>query len=127
MLAMRFTHWTLADGSNIGTRNWLGDVHESAPLHRLPVNGGDAVASFTTPPQPTACRLRLTDNGSVYTSRFTHGHNDFERLQARLGIAQKNDHPWDRGNDAALSYPSGPFDIASARSRAARAAGDCSR
>jgi hypothetical protein len=62
------------------------------------VNGGDAVASFTTPPQPTACRFRLTDNGSVYTSRFTHGHNDFERLQARLGIAQKNDHPWDRGN-----------------------------
>jgi transposase InsO family protein len=35
----------------------------------------------------------LTDNGSVYTSRFTHGHNDFERLPASLGIAQKNGHP----------------------------------
>lgn len=35
----------------------------------------------------------LTDNGSVYTSRFTHGHNDFERLLASLGIAQKNGHP----------------------------------
>jgi hypothetical protein len=43
-------------------------------------------------------RLRLTDNGSVYTSRFTYGHNDFDRLQARLGIAQKNDRPgsWQR-------------------------------
>lgn len=27
----------------------------------------------------------LTDNGSVYTSRFTHGHNDFQRLIASLG------------------------------------------
>jgi hypothetical protein len=35
----------------------------------------------------------LTDNGSAYTSRFTHGHNDFERLLASLGIAQKNGHP----------------------------------
>jgi transposase InsO family protein len=35
----------------------------------------------------------LTDNGSVYTSRFTHGHNDFERLLASLGITQKNGHP----------------------------------
>jgi hypothetical protein len=42
------------------------------------------------------CRRR--DNGSGYTSRFTHGHNDFERLPARLGIAQKNGHPasWQR-------------------------------
>ena len=38
----------------------------------------------------------LTDNGSVYTSRFTHGHNDFERLLASLGIAQKNGHPGHR-------------------------------
>src|SRR5271156_1553130 len=35
----------------------------------------------------------LTDNGSVYTSRFTHGHNDFERLRASLGITQKDGHP----------------------------------
>jgi hypothetical protein len=33
------------------------------------------------------------DNESVYTSRFTHGHNHLERLPARLGIAQKNGHP----------------------------------
>ncbi|WP_264002443.1 integrase core domain-containing protein [Mycolicibacterium poriferae] len=35
----------------------------------------------------------LTDNGSVYTSRFTHGHNDFERLLNSLGVTQKNGHP----------------------------------
>ncbi|WP_373366852.1 integrase core domain-containing protein, partial [Mycobacterium kansasii] len=35
----------------------------------------------------------MTDNGAVYTSRFTHGHNDFERLLATLGITQKNGHP----------------------------------
>ena len=35
----------------------------------------------------------LTDNGTVYTSRFTQGHNDFERLLANLGITQKNGHP----------------------------------
>ena len=33
----------------------------------------------------------------------------------------------DRGSDAALSYPSGPVDMASARSRAARATGECSK
>jgi hypothetical protein len=35
----------------------------------------------------------LTDNGSVYTSRFTGGRNGFEYLLASLGIAQKNGHP----------------------------------
>jgi transposase InsO family protein len=35
----------------------------------------------------------LTDNGTVYTNRFTNGHNDFERLIATLGITQKNGHP----------------------------------
>lgn len=38
-------------------------------------------------------RLHLTDNGFVYTSRFTHGHKDFERLRASLGITQKDGHP----------------------------------
>jgi hypothetical protein len=38
------------------------------------------VASFTDSLPASA----LTDNGSVYTSRFTHGHNDFERLLASL-------------------------------------------
>jgi hypothetical protein len=35
----------------------------------------------------------LTDNGSVYTSRFTGGRNSFEYLLAYLGIRQKNGAP----------------------------------
>jgi hypothetical protein len=35
----------------------------------------------------------LTDNGSVYTSRFTGGKNGFEYLLSTLGIRQKNGSP----------------------------------
>lgn len=35
----------------------------------------------------------LTDNGSVYTSRFTGGKNAFEYLLAVVGVTQKNGHP----------------------------------
>ncbi len=35
----------------------------------------------------------LTDNGAVYTSRFTGGRNGFEYLLAYLGIRQKNGAP----------------------------------
>src|SRR5215212_1769118 len=62
-----------------------------------PTDGSPAravIATFLTAaerygqPQST-----LTDNGSVYTSRFTGGRNGFEYLLASLGIAQKNRHP----------------------------------
>jgi transposase InsO family protein len=91
-----FTHWTLADGSDVEILNWLDD-HSRYLLYCSAyrrVAGSDVVASFTTTAAtyglPTST---LTDNGSVYTSRFTHGHNDFERLLANLGITQKNGHP----------------------------------
>ena len=35
----------------------------------------------------------LTDNGAIYTSRFTGGHNAFEYLLAWLGIQQRNGAP----------------------------------
>ncbi|MBV9604298.1 MAG: transposase family protein, partial [Solirubrobacterales bacterium] len=35
----------------------------------------------------------LTDNGSVYTSRFTGGRNAFEYILPTLGIRQKNGSP----------------------------------
>jgi hypothetical protein len=35
----------------------------------------------------------LTDNGSVYTSRFTGGRNAFEYVLALLGVRQKNGSP----------------------------------
>ena len=91
-----FTHWTLLDGTDVEILNWLDDHSRyllSCTAHRR-VTGPDVVATFTT----TAAKFglpasTLTDNGAVYTSRFTHGHNDFERLLASLGITQKNGHP----------------------------------
>ncbi|SOX52816.1 transposase [Mycobacterium ahvazicum] len=91
-----FTHWTLADGTDTEILNWLDDHSRyllSCVAYRR-VGGGDVVATFTaTATQYGLPASTLTDNGSVYTSRFTHGHNDFERLLASLGITQKNGHP----------------------------------
>lgn len=91
-----FTHWSLADGTDVEILSWLDDhsryLLACTAYPRVTV--GDVVASFTD--TATAHGLpasTLTDNGSVYTSRFTHGHNDFERLLASLGITQKNGHP----------------------------------
>jgi transposase InsO family protein len=91
-----FTHWPLADGTDAEVLNWLDD-HSRYLLYCTAyrrVSGADVVASFTdtitTYGLPAST---LTDNGAVYTSRFTHGHNDFERLLASLGITQKNGHP----------------------------------
>jgi transposase InsO family protein len=91
-----FTHWPLDDGTDIEILSWLDD-HSRLLLSITAyprVTVGDVVASFTdtadTYGLPAAT---LTDNGSVYTSRFTHGHNDFERLIASLGVTQKNGHP----------------------------------
>ena len=47
----------------------------------------------------------LTDNGAVYTSRFTGGRNGFEYLLAYLGVRQKNGapgHPQTQGKDVHL-------------------------
>ncbi|HEU4362777.1 MAG TPA: IS481 family transposase [Mycobacterium sp.] len=91
-----FTHWRLADGADVEILNWLDD-HSRYQLactahHR--VSGPDVVASFTaTTVEFGLPAATLTDNGSVYTSRFTGDHNDFERLLAALGITQRNGHP----------------------------------
>src|SRR5277367_2308303 len=91
-----FTHWTLADGSDVEILNWLDDHSRyllCCTAYRR-VAGPDVVASFTATAATYGLPAStLTDNGSVYTSRFTHGHNDFERLLASLGITQKNAHP----------------------------------
>jgi len=91
-----FTHWALADGSDVEILNWLDD-HSRYLLYCSAyrrVAGPDVVASFTNTAATYGLPAStLTDNGSVYTSRFTHGHNDFERLLASLGITQKNGHP----------------------------------
>ena len=92
-----FTHWPLADGADVEILNWLDDHSRlllSCTAHPR-VTGPDVVASFAAvinkygPPAST-----LTDNGSVYTSRFTGGKNAFEYLLTGLGITQKNGHPY---------------------------------
>lgn len=91
-----FTHWTLTDGTDTEILNWLDDHSRlllSATAHPR-VTGDHVVTTFTDtintygPPAAT-----LTDNGSVYTSRFTGGRNAFEYLLAALHIQQKNGHP----------------------------------
>jgi transposase InsO family protein len=91
-----FTHWKLADGTDIEILSWLDDHSRfllAATAYRR-VSGPDVVTSFLhTAATHGLPASTLTDNGSVYTSRFTHGHNAFELLLATLGITQKNGHP----------------------------------
>jgi transposase InsO family protein len=91
-----FTHWRLADGSEVEICSWLDDHSRyllACTAFRR-VGGDDVVATFTAAGDahgwPAAT---LTDNGAVYTSRFTGGRNSFEYLLAYLGIRQKNGAP----------------------------------
>ncbi|QEO08791.1 IS481 family transposase [Protaetiibacter larvae] len=91
-----FTHWHLADGTDIEILNWLDD-HSRYLLGCTAigrVTGDDVIVDFLRlidtygPPATT-----LTDNGSVYTARFVGGKNAFELTLPLLGIQQKNGHP----------------------------------
>ena len=91
-----FTHWRLADGTEVEILNWLDDHSRyllACTAFRR-VAGDDVVATFSavgdTHGWPAAT---LTDNGSVYTSRFTGGRNGFEYLLAYLGVRQRNGAP----------------------------------
>lgn len=91
-----FTHWRLADGTEVEILSWLDD-HSRFLLGATAcgrVAGDDVVATFTTAGDahgwPAAT---LTDNAAVYTSRFTGGRNGFEYLLAWLGIRQKHGMP----------------------------------
>jgi transposase InsO family protein len=90
------THWHLADGSEVEICSWLDD-HSRYLLGCTAfrrVSGDDVVTTFTAAGEahgwPAAT---LTDNGAVYTSRFTGGRNAFESLLAYLGIRQRNGAP----------------------------------
>ena len=90
------THWRLADGTEAEICSWLDDhsryLLTCTGFRR--VGGDDVVATFTAAGDahgwPAAT---LTDNGAVYTSRFTGGRNSFEYLLAYLGVRQKNGAP----------------------------------
>jgi transposase InsO family protein len=91
-----FIHCSLLDGTDVEVLNWLDDHSRyllSCTAHQ-PVSGDDVVSVFLGvieeygPPAST-----LTDNGSVYTSRFTGGRNAFEYVLPLLGVRQKNGSP----------------------------------
>jgi transposase InsO family protein len=91
-----FTHWQLADGAGVEIINWLDDHSRYLLASRVyPRITGPIVisTSLTTAEAYGLPHSTLTDNGSVYTSRFTGGRNGFEYLIANLGITQKNGHP----------------------------------
>lgn len=94
-----FTHWHLADHTDVEILNWLDDhsrylIGCTAHHH---VTGADVIATFTHNINEYGCPAStLTDNGMVYTTRLSGGRggrNAFEHTLAALGITQKNGHP----------------------------------
>lgn len=91
-----FTHWHLADGTDIEILNWLDDHSRYllACTAHTPVTGTIVIDQFTrTTNKYGLPASTLTDNGLVYTARFRKGRNAFEYLLAHLGIIQKNGSP----------------------------------
>ena len=91
-----FTHWRLADGTDIEILNWLDDHSRfliSCTAH-IPVTGDDVITTFLTATEEHGTPAStLTDNGRVYTARFGGGRNAFEHLLPLLGVKQKNGSP----------------------------------
>lgn len=91
-----FTHWPLADGTDAEILTWLDDHarYVLACTAHAPVTGQTVVDAFRaavdTHGTPAST---LTDNGMVFTTRFLHGPNGFERELVNLGIEQKNGRP----------------------------------
>lgn len=91
-----FTHWHLADGTDIEILNWLDDHSRyllSCTAHQ-PVTADAVVTTFlATIDRHGTPASTLTDNGRVYTARFGGGRNAFECLLPILGVRQKNGSP----------------------------------
>lgn len=94
-----FTHWPLADGTDVEVISWLDD-HSRFLLHitaHRRISTPIVIATFThAADQHGLPASTLTDNGLVYTTRFAHGiggPNGFENLLIRLDITQKNGAP----------------------------------
>jgi transposase InsO family protein len=94
-----FTHYRLTTGADTEIITWLDD-HSRLALHvsaHPRITGPIVLATFTT----TAAQhgypaSTLTDNGTVYTTRFAGGgggRNHLEHELRRLGIVQKNSRP----------------------------------
>jgi transposase InsO family protein len=91
-----FTHWPLADGTDVEILTFLDDHSRyalSCTAH-TPVTGDIVVATFRAAIDAHGIPAStLTDNGLVFTTRFLHGPNNFERELVILGIDQKNGRP----------------------------------
>lgn len=91
-----FTHWSLADGTDVEILNWLDDHSRyllSCTAHSR-VTGDHVMNTFlTTIDEHGTPASTLTDNGVVYTARFVGGRNAFEYLLPLLGVKQKNGSP----------------------------------
>jgi transposase InsO family protein len=94
-----FIHWHLADGTEVEIVSWLDDHSRLAlSVTACPVTTGEvtlatfraAVAAHGAPAST------LTDNGLVYTTRFSGGkggRNGLENELRQLGVTQKNGRP----------------------------------
>jgi transposase InsO family protein len=94
-----FTHYRLADGTDVEILCWLDDHSRfalSATAHRR-VTGPIGATTFTaTAAQHGYPASTLTDNAMVYTTRYSGGRggrNAFEAQLRRLGVVQKNSRP----------------------------------
>ena len=94
-----FTHWRLADDTDVEILSWLDDHARyalSVTAHQR-VTGDIVVETFTTTAENTGFPASvLSDNGMVYTSRFAFGRggrNQLETLLADLGIDHKLSKP----------------------------------
>ena len=91
-----FTHWRLADGSDVEIINWSGD-HSRLLLGCTvfkTVTGQVVINTFNEARKTYGTPFStLTDNGNVYTARFVKGKNGFEYLLSELDIVQKNGSP----------------------------------
>lgn len=91
-----FTHWRLAEGTDVEILNWLDDHSRyliSCTAH-TPVTGDTVVDTFVAAGNEHGFPAStLTDNGRVYTARHSGGKNAFEYLLTALRIVQKNGKP----------------------------------
>jgi transposase InsO family protein len=94
-----FTHWRLADASEVEILCWIDDHSRlaiSVTAHRR-VTGPIVVDTFTKALEAHGVPAStLTDNGMVFTTRLSGGkggRNGYETLLDALGVTQKNSRP----------------------------------
>ncbi len=95
-----FTHWQLADGTDIEILTWLDDHSRyalSITAHR-PVTGPAVVNTFRNAIARHGTPFStLTDNGLVFTTRLAHGgntsRNGLENELVTHRVRQKNSRP----------------------------------